>query len=224
MGGPLVKMKLKRALVTIYKNVYLKFFRFFIYELGRELDECKSVLDLGCGSSSPLKLFRKKFYSVGVDISKSSVEESKKRGIHNEYFVLDVLNIDKKFSPNSFDCVIALDLIEHLEKQQGIDLIKMMEKIAKKKVIIFTPNGFLPQGEYRGNKWQVHKSGWSVKEMRERGYKVIGINGWKSLRGEKALLRFRPQFFWKIVSDITQLFVRNRPEKAFQILCIKDIK
>jgi len=97
----------------------------------------------------------------------------------------------------------------------------MMEKISKNKVIIFTPNGFLPQGEYYNNPWQVHKSGWTVKEMKKRGYKVIGINSWKPLRGEYARLRFRPSYFWQIISDITQLFVRNKTEKAFQILCIK---
>ena len=97
----------------------------------------------------------------------------------------------------------------------------MMEKIAKNKVIIMTPNGFLPQGIYYNNPWQVHKSGWTVKEMKKRGYKVIGINGWKPLRGECARLRFWPKYFWLRISEITQFFVRNKPEKAFQILCVK---
>jgi hypothetical protein len=97
----------------------------------------------------------------------------------------------------------------------------MMESIAKKRVLIFTPNGFVAQREYDNNPWQVHKSGWTAEEMKQRGYDVIGINGAKSLRGEFALSKIKPRFLGFIISRITQMFVRNKPEKAFQILCIK---
>jgi hypothetical protein len=90
---------------------------------------------------------------------------------------MNALDLDKTFSPKSFDCVLALDLIEHLEKEEGFQLISMMEKIATKRVIIFTPNGLLPQQEFGGNRLQIHKSGWSVEEMREKGFRVIGILG-----------------------------------------------
>ncbi|MBU4242294.1 MAG: SAM-dependent methyltransferase, partial [Nanoarchaeota archaeon] len=124
---------------------------------------------------------------------------------------------------NSFDCVLASDLIEHLTKEEGNKLIKMMEKIAKKRVIIFTPNGFLPQGEFNKNPWQVHKTGWTVEEMQKKGYKIIGINGIKSLRKEFTTIKYKPRFFWTIISDLTQIWTRNHPKYAFQILCIKDI-
>jgi hypothetical protein len=57
-----------------------------------------------------------------------------------------------------------------------------MENVAKKKIIIFTPNGFLRQDEYDGDKLQIHKSGWTVDEFKKLGYEVKGINGWKPLR------------------------------------------
>lgn len=212
---------MKNLLRKEHHKYYVKLFPNYGIELERAVEKCKSLLDVGCGSNSPIKSFSKKLYCVGVDAFYPSIEKSKKLGIHNEYHKMDVLDIGKNFKPNSFDCVLASDLIEHLDKKDGFKLIEMMEKILKNKVIIFTPNGFLPQGEYDNNPWQVHKSGWTVKEMKKRGYKVIGINGWKPLRGEYARLRFRPSYFWQIISDITQLFVRNKPEKAFQILCIK---
>ena len=58
--------------------------------------------------------------------------------------------------------------------------------------------------------------------MKSMGYHVIGINGWKPLRKEYAAVRFQPKYFWLLVSHLTQIFVRNRPEHAFQILCIKE--
>jgi hypothetical protein len=59
--------------------------------------------------------------------------------------------------------------------------------------------------------------------MRKRGYRVTGINGHKSLRGEYASIRYRPAFLWEMVSDVSQLFVKRLPRAAFQILCIKDV-
>lgn len=203
------------------KRLYLKIFKDYIQELKVSLKGCKTVLDIGCGDSSPIQTFSKNIYSVGVDAFLPNIEKSKELRIHNKYFKLNVLDINKKFKPNSFECVLASDLIEHLTKKEGIKLIEMMEKIAKNKVIIFTPNGFLPQGEHDENPWQVHKSGWTAKEMERRKYRVIGINGWKPLRGESASIKFWPKYFWKIISDITQFFVRNKPGKAYQILCIK---
>lgn len=206
----------------IYNELYLRIFPNYQKELERGVISCKSLLDVGCGSSSPIKSFSKNLYCVGVDAFKLSINKSKKERIHNKYYQIDVLDIDKKFEAKSFDCVLASDLIEHLTKDEGYKLINKMERLANKKVIIFTPNGFLPQGEYDNNPWQLHKSGWTVEEFKKLGYKVIGINGWKPLRGEYASIKFWPKIFWLIISDITQLFVRENPKKAFQILCIKD--
>ena len=209
-------------LLSSVKIHYRRIFHDLPYELRQILKGCESVLDLGCGPSSPIRSLPRDFHSVGIDIYEKSVEESKRKCIHNEYFVMDTLDIEQKFQPNSFDCVLAIDLIEHLEKKDGVRLIQLMEKIAKKKVVIFTPNGFLFQQERDGNLWQIHRSGWTVQEMRKMGYRVIGMSGIKFLRGERASLKFSPRRVWVVISDLTQLFVRNRPDKAFQILCIKE--
>ncbi len=205
----------------LLQKIYYRIFNNDEVELEKSLEGCRSLLDIGCGSNSPIKSFSKKFYCVGVDAFLPSIEKSKKQGIHDKYYNINVLDIGEKFEPNSFDCVLASDLIEHLTKEEGIDLLNMMERIAKNKIVIFTPNGFLSQGEYENNRWQIHKSGWTAQEMEKRGYRVIGINGWKPLRGEYAELRFCPKLFWLLISDITQIFVRNRPAMAFQILCVK---
>lgn len=205
------------------QDAYKKLLPWTYYaELRKAVAGCTELLDVGCGSNSPVKYFSKPVYCVGVDVHEASIEESKKQGIHNEYYLMDVLEIQRQFEPNSFDCVLASDLIEHLTKEDGLKLLAMMEAIAKKRVVVFTPNGFLPQGEYDHNPWQVHKSGWDIEEMEAKGYKVIGINGHKSLRGEYADIKLRPKIIWRMVSEITQLFVRNHPQYAFQILCVKE--
>jgi len=190
-------------------------------ELEKALKDCRSVLDVGCGTNSPIKECSLKAHTVGVDAYKPSIKTSREQKIHDKYYCIDILDIEKKFRKDSFDCVLALDVIEHLKKKDGLKLLDSMERLAKKKVIIFTPNGFLPQGAAYGNPWQVHRSGWKVKEMKDRGYKVIGIHGWKPLRGEEAKVKFRPTRLWQMLSEMTQPFVKYKPELAFHILCIK---
>ncbi|QQS36046.1 MAG: methyltransferase domain-containing protein [Ignavibacteriales bacterium] len=198
-----------------------KIFKHYNFELEKAVGDCKTLLDVGCGNNSPVGSLSNKPYCVGVDAFTPSLEKSRALKIHNEYRQIDVLDIEKEFKPGSFECVLANDLIEHLTKEDGSKLIEMMESIATKRVLIFTPNGFVPQREYDNNPWQVHKSGWTVEEMKARGYKVIGINGAKSLRGEFARSKIKPRALGFVVSRITQIFVRNKPEKAFQILCVK---
>lgn len=210
------------------KKIYYKYSSKLIPNLSKELEKAvgssKTLLDVGCGSDSPIKPFSAKLFCVGVDAYEPSIKKSQEAKIHNKYFKMNVLDIDKQFKPNSFDCVVALDLIEHFTKEEGLRLLELCEQIAKNKVIIFTPNGFLPQAEYDNNPLQEHKSGWTVEEMEKRGYQVIGIHGSKKFRGDLGDIKFKPRFFWRLVSDISQLFVRNSPQKAFQILCIKNKK
>ena len=79
--------------------------------------------------------------------------------------------------PKSFDIVIALDVVEHIEKNQSLDMIRQLEKIARKAVIIETPEGYVPQNidiqGHGGDEWQTHRSSWSVEEFETMGYKTV---------------------------------------------------
>lgn len=193
--------------------------------LQREIiGNCESVLDVGCGSNSPLRFCSDRLsYSCGVDAFEKSIEISSARKIHNEYRLMNVMEIGNHFKEGSFDCVLASDLIEHLTKEDGRQLLKLMERIARKKVIVYTPNGFLEQREYDSNTMQVHLSGWSINEMRKLGYRVTGVNGLKYLRGERACFKGEPYFLWKRLSLFTQVFTSPFPRWAFQILCVKEL-
>jgi hypothetical protein len=160
---------------------------------------------------------------VGVDLHEPSIEQSRAGGLHHEYVRADALSIVETFGPKSFDGVAALDLIEHLPKAQGWDLLSAMEQVACRKVVVFTPNGFLPQTAYDNNELQEHLSGWTSSEFRGRGYRVYGVRGWRLLRGERASIRWRPEMLWTLLSMWSQPFTQRWPEHAFQLLCIKDV-
>lgn len=207
-------------MIKFIKNFYKRIFPEVYFYLIKELKDCESVLDLGCGNNSPLKFVNCK-YKVGVDIFKPYIEESKKRKIHHKYIKKDIRKVD--FKKKSFDAVVAWDVIEHLSKEEGINLIKKMEKWAKKKIIIYTPNGFLNQKFFDKNKFQEHKSGWSVNDFRKLGFIVYGMHGIKFLRGERASIKLKPIKFWLFISNISQKITYHFPCIAFQLLAVKNI-
>ncbi len=217
--------------IGTFKKIYLIFFGSLFYhynfpnELRKMVSQFHTLLDVGCGSRSPIKDFSKNMSTVGIDAFQSSIDISKKENIHNEYFLMNMLDIEKKFKFKTFECVLLCDALEHVTFSEGEQLLKKAEAIASKRVVVFTPNGFISQNPYEENPFQIHKSGWTVNDMKKRGYSVIGINGWKPLRSEGAQIRFRPRFLWKNISLITQiLFARHFPKTAFQILCFKNIE
>ncbi len=201
------------AKLHLYRHAYLVF-------LKMKLIDCKSVLDLGCGHNSPLKHFsRKSFFSVGVDLFKPYLLKSKEARIHNDYIMADITRLE--LTSKSFDAVLALDVLEHLTKADGRNLIENIEEIGSKRVMLVTPNGFLYQRECDENVFQAHQSGWCVKDFRSMGYEVKGINGLKFLRKENAEIRFRPKALFLILSYISQILIYNLPNFAFQLFCVK---
>lgn len=192
--------------------------------IEKEIKGCQTLLDVGCGGFSPLKDINKTMQkSVGVDAFKPSIDAAKKRKTHTENKVMNIFKLKSFFKEKSFDCVVALDLIEHLTKEEGNKLLVDLERIAKKKVIIFTPNGFVPQGVYDGNTYQIHKSGWGFREMFKKGYKVYGLNGVKALRGEYAKVKLKPEAFWERVSHISKGITKIIPASSYQILAVKNL-
>lgn len=208
---------------SLVKEIFPKIpFLLFILQLKRVLGDCHTVLDIGCGSLSPLRFINAQKH--GLDIDKLSLNKARKANTHESYSVVDAREVSSYFLPKSFDAAVALDVIEHLSKKEGHRLIASMEIIARKKIIIFTPNGFHYQ--YKKNlPWEEHESGWDFEEMQRLGFKVIGIFGYKKLRGEYHKLRFKPEVFWGLISELTQWFyTRWYPKQATALLCVKDIE
>lgn len=215
-----------------HNNLISRLFHTLVYCLKRELNDCHSVLDLGCGLDSPIK-YCNVYYSVGVEAFESYIKTSKDKKIHNAYILANISELN--FKPKSFDAVILIEVLEHLTKEEGIHLLEKVETWAKKKVVVTTPNGYLPQGEMSNNPYQVHRSGWTVDEMKGRGYKGYGMAGLKFFRTENnsahmedeeaifSTIRFRPRLFWMIVSELTQAVTYYFPKTAFGEFHIKKL-
>ncbi len=189
--------------------------------LAVALEGCEDVLDLGCGTDSMIRHFVVSRRVIGVDRYYPSLLNNRKTTGYAAWVQADLCALP--FGPKSVDAVTALDVLEHLEKAEGLARLKEWEAIARKRVVILTPNGFVPQAASE-NPWQAHRSGWTVEEFERQGYRVSGVYGWKRLRGPYARLKWKPAWFWEIVSALSQPWVGCRARLAFHLLAVKGVE
>jgi len=131
-----------------------------------------SVLDLGCGDKSRTKLLTRNNKVVSVDAWEKTKPD----------ILLDVEKSNLPFAENSFDVVLLIDFVEHLDKEIGKKVIDQAIKIAKKKVILLTPNFWTDNMENVNNpdlwcyhnEFDKHKSEWKAEDF--TGWEVIAHN------------------------------------------------
>jgi len=70
------------------------------------------ILDIGCGMGGTLRELEKLGAATGVDISSRAVEFSRRRGCRD---VRRIDGLSLPFREGSFDLVVSLDVIEHIE-------------------------------------------------------------------------------------------------------------
>lgn len=217
----------------LFQNFRILFERSLPRLVKEQLSGSYSVLDVGCGRCSILAACKNKktLYKVGLDFYEPYIVKSKLMGIHDQYILADVRQ-GLPFPSKSFDCVIASEVIEHLTKADGLRMIKELERVAKNKIILTTPNGFLeafPGPE--DNPEEKHISGWVAKELKALGFKVYGFNGFKVIRNLQDRIKNKPKtalnIFIKILIIILSKcnpIVYYFPSLAFHLFCFKNIK
>jgi ubiquinone/menaquinone biosynthesis C-methylase UbiE len=174
----------------------------------------KSILDIGCGKGVPMKFINRarNFYTVGLDIFKPYLIKAKKNNTHDDYVLCDVRYMPVR--DKSFDVVLCIEVLEHLNKEEGINLLRAMEKVARRQVILTTPVSRYEQHAYDNNPYQEHRYVWSVDEIERLGYNVRGA-GLKGIPGESGLAHKIPSFLKPILHvlwTIAGVFTYNRPE------------
>ena len=222
-----MRLKLRRFLEQQYDQfVERPFMLQHIRLLEREvLKDCRTLLDIGCGEGYHLEAIKNSLaFSIGIDSFLPSLHIARDQKRYTHTIQMNANLVENAFYNTVFDAVVAFDLIEHLSKSEGNALLKAMERISRKKIIVFTPNGYLHQSALGGNPFQIHRSGWTAAEMRARGYEVTGVHGIKPLLGEASIPKFRPKKFWKIISVLTQALCLRLPQISFQIFCVKNIE
>jgi len=169
--------------------------------IAQQMKGFKSVLDVGCGDGDVMAILNndRKFNVTGIDLFKPFINRARKTGAYKKLLIGDIRDLE--FNDGSFDVVLSSQVVEHLKKKEALRMIKEMERIAKKRVIIATVVGFLPfhpiDGDDDGNDLQEHKSGWEVDEFRKLGYTVFG-QGSRMFYREGGVIRFLPSFLYPL--------------------------
>jgi 2-polyprenyl-3-methyl-5-hydroxy-6-metoxy-1,4-benzoquinol methylase len=105
------------------------------------------IVDLGCGHGALLHFARQAGYTKvsGIDGSPAQVEAAKRLGIggirHGEALTLLATEPEA-----SFDAVVAYDVIEHLTKDELVDMTDAVRRVLKPggRWLIHAPNGLSP--------------------------------------------------------------------------------
>jgi SAM-dependent methyltransferase len=195
-------------------SLHHRLFPHGINKIRKAIGDDDTVLDPGCGLNSPLQYCRHG-YSLGVDVFPAYIEASRGRGIHSEYMEADITKVD--FEPDSFDIVLCTQVIEHFTREDREAMLAGMYPWARKKVIVTTPNGYLPNSSCHDNDHQEHLSGWTIDDLERNGFRVSGISILMKIR-----TKHKPTLFWRRAFDITSRFTYAFPRSTFQLLAIRN--
>jgi 2-polyprenyl-6-hydroxyphenyl methylase / 3-demethylubiquinone-9 3-methyltransferase len=105
-------------------------------EIERRIGEKKEILDIGCGAgmlANELQLAG--HHLTGVDISASSLEIAKKRDSTKKVRYLEASGYALPFRDESFDVVVATDLLEHVERPEMV--IREASRVLRKSGLFF---------------------------------------------------------------------------------------
>jgi len=142
----------------------------------------KTVLDIGVGFGrwgflirELLDIFRGRYNKedwqtriVGVEIWPKYIREHHKY-LYDKIYIGDVRDYLKTCN-ESFDLIVAGDVIEHFEKEDGLKLIESLRLIVNKCLVVCIPLGDkYPQKEVKGNKAERHLSVWEDKDFDQFG-------------------------------------------------------
>jgi hypothetical protein len=188
-------------------------------------EDFKTLLDVGTGTGLAIQLVNpdNKFQVTGIEIYKPYIEECRKKGLYENIIEADIrtVNIPEK----SYDTVICLHVIEHLNKDEGWKMIEKLEGIALKSVILAMPIGHFEQNAYDDNEHQEHKSEWYPGELQQRGYKVIG-QGLKVMYGENNVVKkygTLVAYIFFCISTLLEPLLFIRPEWGVYMFGRKNI-
>lgn len=107
----------------------------------------KTALDIGCGSGWFTRILSQKGWNPhAIDLEEKNIRQAQKFAAN--VFQGDAVDILKDIPGDSYDFVLALEIIEHMKKSSGSELLRNIYRVLKPKgaFLISTPNRFSPEG------------------------------------------------------------------------------
>lgn len=144
------------------------------------LDSIKTVLDVGAGEGTYAKLLRNlDLKTDALEVWLPYVGKFKLLSLYKSVFIEDA----RKWTNWNYDLVILGDILEHMTKEEAVQVWEAVSKEAKY-AIISIPIVHYPQGHEHGNPYEEHiKDDWSTQEVldtfksivRHDAYNTVGV-------------------------------------------------
>jgi len=94
---------------------------------------------------------------------------------YNQIITGDALDLLPDIDDNTYDFVLAVDILEHFTKTDGLKFLDELKRVAKQAVLVSTPKEFHSQ-EIEANPYENHRSHWTSEELRREDYGEILTN------------------------------------------------
>lgn len=152
----------------------------------------KTLLDLGCRDcwhTSDLPGVTK---HVGVEVWQPALERAFAKvaagGLPNfEGKNAEVVRYLSVRDDDEFDAVVAIDLLEHIEKDKALTMLDDMVRVSAKIAVVWTTLGFIEQGPHdvdgQPNPFEEHLWGPLPLDFAERQWQVQTYPDWHGSRG-----------------------------------------
>lgn len=131
------------------------------------------VLDLGVEDASATLVARDVFGRLNGFYGGCDIWESRTFiGIFDHFEVADAREVMRR--GERWDVVLACELVEHMPKADGVELLRRARQRARL-VVATAPLGWMPQGAIGGNPYEEHVSAWEPVDFEVEGFTVYAM-------------------------------------------------
>ena len=184
------------------------------------------ILDVGCGLGKWGYLCLTNYWETygaqqgtipeitGIDAFLPNVMRLREQNVYRE--VLHALCPPLPFGDQTFNTVLLIEVIEHLEKNAAFHLISEAQRVAQHRVVLSTPNfpSFRPGHETLTgfNPLEAHVSYWERRTLKKFGFKLYGAGlkqghrQWRRILYRLGLLHFYDCQFRRPLGNLSYWF------------------
>jgi hypothetical protein len=88
---------------------------------------------------------------------------------YDRLLLTDALSALATIEAQTYDLVLAIDIVEHFEKDDGRRLLAECRRVSHMACLVSTPKEFIPQ-QIEANPLENHRSHWSLADLEDCGF------------------------------------------------------
>ena len=200
-----------------WSSVYKKLYSGYLPK-----DKNASILELGSGYGFFLYFLREEGFrnTLGIDVSRVSIDIAKKNGIENIFCteIYDFLIGKGK----TYDLIVAIDVLEHFKKNEVFELLKNIHSALRNggALLLQLPNGYYPFGNIYQYGDFTHETFFTPNSLQQI-FRFIGFDNMLFKPCDNYLLMphsFYQKFLWRTIQRIIRFYIKFETNQNIDIL------